>query len=91
MCVIIYSVGRFLSRKRSKSNDIYDEDGNDFDEVVAEEKNEDMDLNTTSKQNPGEQQHCLEDSAGPSGSNSDSPSNKKAESNHSHQVSQLMC
>lgn len=70
-------------------NDFLGDDGNDFEEVVAKEKNEDTNLKFTSKQNPGEQD-CLKDSAGPSG-NSDSPSNKNAESNPAHQVSQLMC
>ncbi|CAH2067356.1 unnamed protein product [Thlaspi arvense] len=79
---------QFLSRKKSKSTtDISDgldrEDGDSFEEVVAEEKNEDMNLKFTSTQNPGEED-CLEGSAGPSG-NSDSPSNKKAESNPTHQ------
>ncbi|ESQ27632.1 hypothetical protein EUTSA_v10019843mg, partial [Eutrema salsugineum] len=78
---------QFLSRKKSKSIGIcdstYREDVNDFEEVVAEEENEDMNLKFTSKQNPGEQD-CLEDSTGPSGK-SDSPSNKKAESNPTHQ------
>ncbi|KAG7590187.1 hypothetical protein ISN44_As07g023750 [Arabidopsis suecica] len=72
---------QFLSRKKSKSSDICDED--DFEEVVAEETNEDIDLKTTSKQNSGGQD-CLKDSVGPS-RNSDSPSNKKAESNPTHQ------
>ncbi|XP_020890190.1 protein starmaker isoform X1 [Arabidopsis lyrata subsp. lyrata] len=68
---------QFLSRKKSKSIDICDED--DFEEVVAEEKNEE----STSKQSHGGQ-HCSEDSAGPL-ENSDSPSYKKAESTPTHQ------
>ncbi|XP_010428516.1 PREDICTED: DNA ligase 1 isoform X2 [Camelina sativa] len=72
---------QFLSRKKSKPIDICD--GDDLEEVVAEENNEDMNLESTSKQNPGGQ-HCSEDSAGPSG-NLDSPSNKKVESNPTHQ------
>jgi hypothetical protein len=76
---------QFLSRKKSKSIDICDRD--DFEDVVAEEMNEDMNL--TSKQNSAGQ-HCSEDSAGPS-ENSDSPSKREAESNPTHQVSQLMC
>ncbi|KAG7587102.1 hypothetical protein ISN45_Aa02g023340 [Arabidopsis thaliana x Arabidopsis arenosa] len=68
---------QFLSRKKSKSIDICDED--DFEEVVAEEKNEE----STSKQSHGGQ-HCSEDSAGPL-ENSDSPSYKKADSSPTHQ------
>ncbi|KAL1216676.1 hypothetical protein V5N11_025179 [Cardamine amara subsp. amara] len=81
---------QFLSRKKSKSVDIYDEDedGNNFEEVVPEEKNEDMDLKTKSKRSPGGE-HCLEKSAGPSG-NSDCPSNKIAESNPTHQDPSLL-
>ncbi|KAL0701782.1 hypothetical protein Bca4012_057904 [Brassica carinata] len=78
---------QFLSRKKSKSKDIYDapyeEDVKDFEEVVMEEKNEDVNLEFTSKQNP-DLEDCLEDSATPLG-NSDSPSNKKAESNSTQQ------
>ncbi|XP_010416379.1 PREDICTED: DNA ligase 1-like [Camelina sativa] len=72
---------QFLSRKKSKPIDICD--GDDLEEVVAEEKDEGMNLESTSNQNPGGQ-HCSEDSAGPSG-NLDSPSNKIAESNPTHQ------
>lgn len=90
--LIIYAVGRFLSRKKSKSKDIYDgpygEDANDFEEVVVEEKDEDVNLEFTSKQNP-DGEDCLEDSAAPLG-NSDSRSNKNAESNPTQQVSQLI-
>lgn len=67
-----------------------DEDGNDFEEVVAEEKNEDTNLKTKSKQNSAGQDSLEEDSAGPSG-NPDSPSNQSTENNPTHQVSQLMC
>lgn len=89
---IIYVVDRFLSRKKSKSKDIdngpYGEDANDFEEVVIEEENKDVNLEFTSKQNP-QGGDCLEDSAGPVGK-SDSPSNKKSESNSTHQVSPLI-
>uniref|UniRef100_A0A1J3J7Q7 DNA ligase 1 n=3 Tax=Noccaea caerulescens TaxID=107243 RepID=A0A1J3J7Q7_NOCCA len=74
---------QFLSRKKSKSIDICDGlDGNDFEEVVAEEKNEDMNLKFTRKQKHG--QDCVDDSPGPS-TNSGSPFNTKAESLHTHQ------
>lgn len=86
--LIVYAVGRFLSRKKSNSKDIddgpYGEDVNDFEEVVIEEENEDVNLEFTSNQNP-DGEDCLEDSAGPLGK-SDSPTNKKAESNSTHQV-----
>ncbi|XP_010471618.1 PREDICTED: DNA ligase 1-like [Camelina sativa] len=72
---------QFLRRKKSEPIDICDRD--DLEEVVAEEKDEDMNLESTSKQNSGGQ-HCSEDSAGPSG-NLDSPSNKIAENNPTHQ------
>ncbi|XP_013699131.1 DNA ligase 1 isoform X1 [Brassica napus] len=79
---------QFLSRKKSNSKDIddgpYGEDVNDFEEVVIEEENEDVNLEFTSNQNP-DGEDCLEDSAGPLGK-SDSPTNKKAESNSTHQV-----
>ncbi|WZZ69094.1 hypothetical protein YC2023_080464 [Brassica napus] len=78
---------QFLSRKKSNSKDIddgpYGEDVNDFEEVVIEEENEDVNLEFTSNQNP-DGEDCLEDSAGPLGK-SDSPTNKKAESNSTHQ------
>ncbi|KAJ4883815.1 Uncharacterized protein Rs2_33908 [Raphanus sativus] len=74
---------QFLSRKKSKSMDVDDgpfgEDVNDFEEVVIEEENEDVNLEFKSTQNSHGQ-----DSAGPLG-NSDSPSNKKSESNSTHQ------
>ncbi|XP_023643392.1 protein starmaker isoform X1 [Capsella rubella] len=72
---------QFISRKKSKSNDICDQD--DFEEVVAEDKNEGMNLDSTSNQHPG-RQHCSEDSAGPSG-NLNSPSNKRADNDPTHQ------
>lgn len=91
--LIIYAVGRFLSRKKSNSKDIddgpYGEDVNDFEEVVIEEENEDVNLEFTSNQNP-DGEDCLEDSAGPLGK-SDSPTNKKAESNSTHQVNDFVC
>lgn len=62
----------------------YEEDVNDFEEVVIEEENEDVNLEFKSTQNSHGQ-----DSAGPLG-NSDSPSNKKSETNSTHQVSQLI-
>ncbi|KAF8111453.1 hypothetical protein N665_0076s0422 [Sinapis alba] len=78
---------QFLSRKKSKSKDIddgpYGEDVNDFEEVVMEEKNDDVNLEFISKQNP-DGEDCLEDSATPLG-NSHSPSNKNAESNSTQQ------
>ncbi|CAH8355857.1 unnamed protein product [Eruca vesicaria subsp. sativa] len=84
---------QFLSRKKSKSNDIddglYEEDVNDFEEVVMEEKTEDVNLEFTSKQNHDEKD-CMEDCAGPVG-NSDSPSNEKAESNSTHDQDPSLC
>ncbi|CAN8234696.1 unnamed protein product [Cochlearia groenlandica] len=76
----ILCVGRFLSRKKSKSIDTRNskkEDENDIEDIVVEEKNEEMNLKYTNKQNHGEED-CLVDSAGPS-VNSGSPSNRKAE------------
>ncbi|CAG7904647.1 unnamed protein product [Brassica rapa] len=79
---------QFLSRKKSKSKDLYDGvDANDFEEVVMEEKDEDVNLEFTSNQNP-DGEDSLEDSATPLG-NSDSPSNKNAESNPTQQYPSL--
>ncbi|CAF2201005.1 unnamed protein product [Brassica napus] len=73
---------QFLSRKKSKSKDLYD--GAPYgEEVVMEEKDEDVNLEFTSNQNP-DGEDSLEDSAAPLG-NSDSPSNKNAESNPTQQ------
>ncbi|CAN7130339.1 unnamed protein product [Brassica rapa subsp. narinosa] len=80
---------QFLSRKKSKSKDLYDGApyGEDAEEVVMEEKDEDVNLEFTSNQNP-DGEDSLEDSAAPLG-NSDSPSNKNAESNPTQQYPSL--
>ncbi|CAA7042674.1 unnamed protein product [Microthlaspi erraticum] len=81
---------QFLSRKKSKFIDLCDcLDENDFEEVVIEEMNEDTNLKFTSKQSHGGED-CVDDSAGPS-TNSGSPSNKKVESNATHQDPSMRC